>query len=393
MNHLSRAIGIGATIVALSLVQSGVGGALTRDHAVAPHGLTGVSQISAGGFHTCALLAAGGGTVDCWGMGSSGQLGNGTNANSKVPVPVEGLSGVTQVSAGEYHTCALLTSAQVKCWGRGTSGQLGNDATANSNEPVLVHGLSGVTQVVSGGFHSCAILTNHQVRCWGLGTSGQLGNNSVTSSKVPVVVSSMTNAVQLTAGWYHTCALISTRHIKCWGLGTLGQLGDNKNLSSKTPVLVVGLLANPIQISAGGFHTCALINSGGGIIECWGRGGEGQLGTGSDANHKLPVLVGNVANATQVSAGGYQTCAMIATRHVRCWGLGTSGQLGDGTYTSSKGEAMVVGVSTALQVSAGGFHTCVRVTTRNSILCWGKGASGQLGNNAYAKHDLPVVVV
>ena len=393
MNHLPRAISTAVAIVTLSLVPSGVGGASTRERAPAPHSLTGVAQISAGGFHTCALLAAGSGTVDCWGMGTSGQLGNGANANSKVPVPVEGLSGVTQISVGEYHTCALLTSAHVECWGRGTSGQLGSGTLANSNVPVLVHGLSGVIQVAAGGFHSCAILTNHRVRCWGLGSSGQLGNNSFSSQKVPVAVSSMTNAVQLSAGWYHTCAMIATRHIKCWGRGTSGQLGDDKDVSSKTPVLVVGLLANPIQISAGGFQTCALIDSGGGVIECWGRGNEGQLGTGATSNHRLPVLVGNVANATQVSAGGYHTCAMIATRHIRCWGLGTSGQLGDNTYASSKGEVLVVGIANALQVSAGGYQTCTRATTRNSILCWGKGSSGQLGDNADANHKLPVVVV
>jgi alpha-tubulin suppressor-like RCC1 family protein len=187
--------------------------------------------------------------------------------------------------------------------------------------------------------------------------------------------------------------MIATRHIKCWGRGSSGQLGDNKYTNEKVPTMVVGLLANPLQVSAGGYHTCALINSGGGVIECWGLGSSGQLGTGSSARHRLPVLVANVANAVQVSAGLDHTCAMIATRVLRCWGLGTSGQLGDDAYASSDTEVQVRGVSNALQVSAGGYQTCARTTTKNSMLCWGKGSSGQLGDNAYANHDVPVVVV
>ncbi len=384
-------ITLAAAVTVLSLAAPASGAVQPR--IVASHSLTGVTQISAGGFHTCALLSAGGGTVDCWGMGTSGQLGNGADANSKVPVPVAGLSGVVQLSAGAYHTCAVLTSARVECWGRGTAGQLGTGTTASSNVPVLVPGLTGVTQVAAGGFHTCALMTDHHVACWGQGNFGQLGDNTTATSLRPVAVSNLLNAVSLTAGWFHTCALIATRHIKCWGRGTAGQLGDNSYADEKVPTLVVGLLANPIQVSAGGYHTCALIDSGGGVIECWGLGSSGQLGTGSTAKHKLPVLVGNVANAVAVSAGFQHTCAMIATRHLRCWGLGTSGQLGDNTYASSDTEVQVGSIANALQVSAGGYQTCARTTTKNSVLCWGKGSSGQLGDNSYSNHKLPVVVV
>ncbi len=54
------------------------------------------------------------------------------------------LHGLVQVSAGGYHTCAVNVDHQVYCWGRNNMGQLGNDSTINSSVPVLVRGLEGI---------------------------------------------------------------------------------------------------------------------------------------------------------------------------------------------------------------------------------------------------------
>jgi alpha-tubulin suppressor-like RCC1 family protein len=255
-------------------------------------GLTsGVIAMSAGEDNSACAVTAGGG-VECWGYNGNGQLGNNSATNSSVPVQVSGLtSGVTAVSVGYYSACALTAGGSVECWGDNTYGELGNNSTANSSVPVQVSGLtSGVTAVSVGQDSACA-LTAGGVECWGYNGSGELGNNSTTNSSVPVQVSGLMNGVTaVSAGsGASTCAVTAGGGVECWGDNYCGELGNNSTTNSSVPVQVSGLTNGVTAVSAGYCFACALTASGG--VECWGGNNSGQLGNNPTTRSSVPVPV------------------------------------------------------------------------------------------------------
>ena len=355
-------------------------------------GITDITAIAAGGGHSCALHQIG--TITCWGNNWNGQLGNGaTSYFSSVPVEVDGITDATAITAGWGHSCALHQTGAVSCWGLNSNGQLGNGQSgedADSSVPVRVNGITDATAITAGGdeinSHSCALHQTGAVSCWGANSNGQLGNGQSgedTDSSVPVRVSGITNATAITAGSYHSCALHQDGAITCWGNNKHGQLGNGtiSNFSS-VPVGVLDITDATAITAGGGFvlsHSCALRQTG--AVSCWGNNQYGQS-TGywrDDTDFSVPVRVDGITDATAITSGEGHSCVLHQTGTITCWGI-----LGGESFEPLKVE----GISDATAITAGLAHSCALHQT-GTVSCWGANGAGQLGNGVW----LPQFVV
>lgn len=362
------------------------------------NGINNATALAVGGAHACALLADQ--TVKCWGAGINWMYGVAADDPSvaAVPVVVPGLSGVTALSAGGAHTCALLADGMVKCWGEYINDGsivplIGADPAPpiilELPAPTLMSGVSGAITLVSGISHTCAILADRTVKCWGVNQSGQLGNGGYVGSATPVPVSGLTNVATLAAGERQTCAVLMDRTVKCWGYD--GSVYDYYLRGSSTPVTLSDI-SGVITVTIGGWHACATLEDQ--TVKCWGSSNSyGELGEGVALNgHSfMPVAIKNIAGVTALSAGKWHTCALTGDQNIRCWGYNQYGQLGNGSLGYASTAVPVVGLADARAVTAGSAHSCV-LLGNGAVTCWGHGQAGQLGNGAGVDSVLPVLV-
>lgn len=246
-------------------------------------GLTsGVAAVAAGSSSACALTTGGG--VKCWGYNVRGTLGDGTNTDSSIPVDVVGLaSGVVSIVHGGGHVCALTSGGGVKCWGANFSGELGNGLNADSNVPVDVVGLaSGVASLKTYpgvADTTCVLTTTGGVKCWGAITSG--------AGTVPYDIDGLTSGVDaISAGGQTGLALLPGGAVKAFGLpfspGPPADVFDVQGLTSGIAAVAGGANSNWSQ-------ACVLTTAG--EIKCWGRNVYGEVGEGTGGGKSVPGCV------------------------------------------------------------------------------------------------------
>lgn len=360
--------------------------------------LPAFKSVSAGRRHTCALGEDG--AVLCWGANDEGQLGNGSAVELHTPSPVCGIGPVSAIAVGANHACALTTAAEVVCWGSNTFDQLGNPTAGTySPLPVAVVGLlAGTKAIAVGEAHSCAISGDGVVQCWGATTDGTFGSDESTSkSALPKAVPSLdAQVVSLVGGSGHSCALVQDGRIECWGQNNYGQLGDGTFTNRAVPAAVTAH-ARFRGLTSGALYSCGLEADAekpdGGGVWCWGYNVVGQLGDGTTTNRALAVpVVGLTSGVSAIAAGNGHACALMSSGGVQCWGSGAMGQLGHQAFADSLVPVSAADIESGMEaIAAGGNHTCALSKT-GSITCWGANENGQLGNGFTSNAATPVEV-
>jgi alpha-tubulin suppressor-like RCC1 family protein len=394
-------------------------------------------QLSLGEEHSCSLGSNG--LVKCWGRGDDGRLGYGDTENrgdqanemagNLAFVDLGTGKSAKQISVGGTYTCALLNDDTVKCWGNGNNGYTGYGDQSDRGDGPNEMGDNLATidlgtdktakQIFAGRYHTCAILNDDTLKCWGSGNRGQLGYGDTTTrgdqasemgdNLGAVDLGTDKKAKQLAIGELHTCAILNDDTVKCWGRGSDGQLGygdlldrgdsgasattcnDGKEMGDCLPTVNLGTGKTAKQISAGSYHTCAILKDDN-TVKCWGYGENGRLGYGDTTTRSSPptatVNLGTGKTAKQISAGPSHTCAILDDDTVKCWGTGSLGRLGYGDENHRGDGANEMGDNLpvvdlgsgkkAKQINLGNIHTCA-ILNDDSVKCWGRGNRGQLG--------------
>lgn len=259
-----------------------------------------------------------------------------------------GAQCVAQITAGDEHTCVVKTDGSVWCWGANGKGQLGDGTTEVRSEPTRVVGLDGVTiAAVSAGFeHTCAVTDQGALFCWGSNENGRLGVGqtfeALDHSASPLPITGLPQPVaSISAGGKHTCAVMEgTKDVYCWGQNDTWQVGvgdgtEGDNEDVLAPGLVMGV-GGAAEVVSGDEHTCAMTSDG---IYCWGSNAVGQLGLGKDmkpaAGFKgVPPTRLDLLSVVQIAGGDEHNCVLKGGNTVFCWGDDATGEVGDGDNTA-----------------------------------------------------------
>ncbi|HEX3595987.1 MAG TPA: hypothetical protein VHU80_12835 [Polyangiaceae bacterium] len=344
-----------------------------------------VTEIRAAYSDTCAIAA---GSVYCWGL-----LPDGTTTSLPKRIPGAAAGVFQHVSGGATAHCATRTSGIVFCWGTNDRGELGQGDRTPRATPTRVS-LPGATGLVSAKFAVfCTRLDDGRLECWGQNDEGQMGQSDVgmpQDALTPIAVESASDWVDVSSGQGHVCGVRAPGMLYCWGRNTDGELGQGSGASIqlRTPTRVEDA-QDWTSVVAGQGHTCGLR---GGRLYCFGNGADGQLGITPRANQSSPVQIGDGTDWRSVSTDTFHGCGIRGTGTLWCWGRNAEGQLGTGDVSDRDTPAQIGSESNWAEVSVGRFHTCAR-RSDGTAWCTGANDDGQLGTSDTDRRNVFTEVV
>jgi alpha-tubulin suppressor-like RCC1 family protein len=338
--------------------------------------------LAAGHYNTCIIRS--GGQVFCWGTRSQVLVCD-PDCITEAPHPIEGLSGVTEVTVGIVHACALQGDGTLFCWGGNSHGEVGPFEKAGDLPPQRLDLGQPVRHVGAGVDFTCAVLIDGSTVCWGsTPTFSQRGGGSTD----PEVVEHLGPVAFLSGAGEHACAILESRQVECWGLPRWGKLGMGEPVDGdlNSPVRVAGL-SDVLFLDSQPNRNCILFGAGDPV--CWGLNVERPPTVESgDVEQAIPTPLSLGAPVTRVSLGSFHGCGLRNDGHVLCWGANYAGQLGVGNADEHDGAVEVLGLDGVVEIAAGSDHTCA-LKSDESVWCWGDNTYQQFGTGSPEPYGLP----
>lgn len=345
--------------------------------------------VSAGSMHNLALKADG--TLWAWGDNSYGQLGDGTYNMHLTPQQVGSANDWISVSAGSTHSLALKADGTLWAWGNNGNGQLGDGSNAPSNIPIQIGSGNTWAKIAAGGYFTLAAKVDGTVWSWGNNAYGQLGDGTTNNHASPAQISGLTDCRTLVAGETNSFVIEANGQMFRFGDNSYSQLGDGTTTSRSTPTL----LACPsgsgwVTVAPGIYHTVAIGNDG--MLYAWGNNAYGQFGNGLTASSATPLAVATAFNQVAVTAGYAHTMVLLSDGHVWGNGYNVQGELGNGSNIDSWWRTDLRPPTTAWVKVSSGYGQTVALRDNGTLWSWGYNASGELGIGNNTSQYSPVQI-
>ena len=183
--------------------------------------------------------------------------------------------------------------------------------------------------------------------------------------------------------------------VRGWGTNEFGELGSGIGTTDLPAPVKVKIPAGVTvtAIRAGCDFSVALTRSG--TVLAWGNNDGGQIGDGTRKRRNTPVDV-KLPKGTRISAvraGCDDTIALTTAGTVLAWGMGLGGALGDGQLRNSS-TPVRVSLPRGIKIKAisAGCAQNLALTTKGAVYAWGSNEYGQIGDGTHKDRLRPVLV-
>eukprot|EP00756_Hemistasia_phaeocysticola_P060997 Hpha_TRINITY_DN4486_c0_g1::TRINITY_DN4486_c0_g1_i2::g.50370::m.50370 len=253
------------------------------------------------------------------------------------------------ISAGFYHSAAILADGRLFCWG------------ANEHKQCNVPKMKGRPVQVAAGYHTTlALLENDQDQL--LWAWGDLNGMKKPDGRVAQIVNGVHMLCRYETGrvvylvrqpWGEFEDAVQVAHMDSHSIsvradGTVLCEGSNGSKQLNPPPIT----GRVVQVAAGGSHSLALLEDG--SVVCWG-----------DDSFRQCSAKPELGQVKQVSAGGNFSVALLADGGVVCWGVNDHGQCDVPQFECRP-----------VQVCAGYSHG-MALLIDGGIVCWGNEDDGR----------------
>ncbi len=350
-------------------------------------------ELSSTLYHTIAIQTDG--SLWTWGANDFGQLGNGSNQFSLVPIQIGTATNWKTVAAGFYHSMAIKTDGTLWVWGRNQYGELGTGNNLFSLVPIQIGTDTNWKSIAAGGSDSSsftiATKTDGTVWSWGSNVYGQLGDATNIDKDTPTFVSGVNNVKSIAAGKDHTLVLKTDGTLWAWGVNYSGELGDGTFVEKNTPIQI-GTDTNWKSISSNSEHNVALKTNG--TLWTWGTNQYGQLANGNIDNVTTPKQIGTDTNWEIASASNEITMAKKINGTYWVCGANYAGEYGNGTLNNESNIFIQtnLGLTNSKYLITSASGSVFNVASDGTLFAWGFNDYGQLGSNSIASSLTPVKI-